>query len=116
MKYKNLYAGPDGLSHFRDVEVTMNDSGNNIFRSSAIDVTSMSFREMPVGFYFDWHVNPGKYFSFFIDGEYELTASDGTKYHPKPGDVYLVEDLTGKGHTGRNLGNRPVKTLTVAVE
>jgi len=116
MKYKRLYATPDGESHFADVEVPMNDAGNKMFRSDGIKVTSMSFREMGVGFERPRHTNPGRYFSIFIDGDFELTASDGTKYRPKPGDVYFVEDLTGKGHYGRNLGNRPVKSLTVAIE
>lgn len=94
----------------------VNDAGALMFRSAAMKVTSMSFREMGVGFVRDWHVNPGRYFSIFIDGEFELTASDGTKFRPKPGDIYLVEDTTGKGHYGRNLGNRPVKSLSVAIE
>ena len=116
MKYKRLYATPDGESHIVDVEVPVKDEGALMFRSAAVKVTSMSFREMGVGFVRDWHVNAGRYFSFFIDGEYELTVSDGTKYRPRPGDVYLVEDLTGKGHYGRNTGNRPAKSLVVAIE
>ena len=116
MKYKRLYATPDGESHFEDFEVPLNDQGRKLFRSDGIKVTSMSFREMGVGFERPWHTIPGRYFSIFIDGDFELTASDGTKFRPKPGDVYLVEDTTGKGHYGRNLGNRPVKSLTVAIE
>ncbi len=116
MKYKRLYATPDGESHFEDVEVKMEDEGKLMFRSPRTKVASMSFREMGVGFERPWHVNAGRYFSIFIDGEYELSASDGTKYYPKPGDVYLVEDLTGKGHYGRNTGKRPVKSLTVFIE
>ncbi len=116
MKYKRLYATPDGESHLEDVEVTVKDEGNKMLRSNAFKVKSMSFREMGVGFERPWHTNPGRYFSFFIDGEFELTSSDGTKYRPKPGDVYLVEDLTGKGHCGRNTGSRPVKSLVVAIE
>ncbi len=116
MKYKRLYATPDGESHFEDVEVMAKDEGKGMFRSDAFQVKSMSFREMGVGFERPWHTNPGRYFSFFIDGDYELIASDGTKYRPGPGDVYLVEDLTGKGHYGRNIGNRPVRSLVVAIE
>jgi hypothetical protein len=116
MKYKRIYATPDGESHIVDVEVPMLDEGALMFRSARQKAAALSFREMGVGFKRDWHVNPGRYFSFFIDGEFELTASDGTKYRPQPGDVYLVEDLTGKGHMGRNLGKRPVRSITVFLE
>jgi hypothetical protein len=116
VKYKRVYATPDGESHIVDVDVPMKDDGELMFRSDKMKVASMSFREMGVGFKRDWHVNAGRYFSYFIDGDYELTVSDGTKYHPKPGDIYLVEDLTGKGHMGQNLGKRPVRSITVFLE
>ena len=115
MKYTRLYATPDGESHFEEVEVKLNDEGAKMFRSPAFKSESMVFREMGIGFERPWHVNPRRYFSIHLDGDYEITASDGTKFRPKPGDVYLVEDLTGKGHYGRNMGNRPSKSLVINV-
>ena len=116
MKYKRLYAAPDGESHFEDVEIQMNEQRPRLFRSKDMKVISMTFRQMGVGFESPWHVNPGRYFSTHLEGDYELEASDGTIFRPKPGDVYLVEDLTGKGHYGRNIGKTPVRALVVAIE
>jgi hypothetical protein len=40
-----------------------------------------------------------------IEGEVEIVAGDGTAMRFKPGDVLLAEDLTGRGHTTRVVGD-----------
>jgi redox-sensitive bicupin YhaK (pirin superfamily) len=38
-----------------------------------------------------------------LSGEAEIGLSDGTKHIFHPGDVRLMEDTTGRGHTHRDL-------------
>ena len=40
-------------------------------------------------------------------------TSDGAVRRFGPGAIFLVEDLTGKGHTTRAVGNEPRITVTI---
>jgi hypothetical protein len=41
---------------------------------------------------------------------------DGTVQHLGPGDVNMAEDLTGRGHTTRVVGNVPRVTATIHLD
>ena len=43
----------------------------------------------------------------------EIGLGDGTVHKFGPGHVTLAEDLTGKGHTTRVVGNQPRLTATI---
>ena len=43
----------------------------------------------------------------FLRGETEIEVSDGEKRVFRSGDVFLVEDTTGKGHRNRRLSPEP---------
>lgn len=111
MKYARLYASSDGESHFEDVSLKLDGP-----HSDAMNASRMSFRNMDVGFDAPWHVISHRVFVTFLDGELELTASDGEKRSFRPGDLLLIEDTTGKGHYGHNPGKIQVRGLWVAIE
>ena len=48
-----------------------------------------------------------------ISGAAEVTTTDGEKARLVPGRLYLTEDMTGKGHTFRLLGNQEWVALFV---
>jgi hypothetical protein len=48
-----------------------------------------------------------------VSGEAEIGLGDGSVHRFGPGHVNLVEDVTGKGHTTRVIGNQPRVTATV---
>ena len=48
-----------------------------------------------------------------VSGEAEIGLGDGSVHRFGPGHVNLVEDVTGKGHTTRVVGNQPRVTATV---
>jgi hypothetical protein len=48
-----------------------------------------------------------------LAGEVEIGLSDGTKHRYGPGHVTLAEDLTGKGHTTRVVGDQPRLSATI---
>ncbi len=50
-----------------------------------------------------WHTAPQRQYVMFLAGETEIEVSDGEKRIFKTGDVFLVEDTTGKGHRNRRL-------------
>ncbi|MCW4019096.1 MAG: hypothetical protein NWF00_10540 [Candidatus Bathyarchaeota archaeon] len=108
MKYTTLYIDADGDSHFKDVEVGFGSvnfapPAPPLDLSSFMPVSQMVFFRTPSGWYGDWHPAPKRQFFCCLSGEIELTASDGEIRVFRSGDVFLLEDTTGKGHRSRVL-------------
>ncbi len=104
MKYFRIYAGPDGESHFEDVEVPMRSGPAQSDLSELIPATGVIFRRSSASQYVDWHPAPRRQFVITLSGEAEIEASDGEVRHIGPGTVMLAEDTTGKGHITRGVG------------
>jgi quercetin dioxygenase-like cupin family protein len=110
MKYTVLYPDPSGESHFKDVEFPF-DSVNfappapPVGLSDFMDVSKMVFFNIPAGWFGDWHPAPKKQFFCCLKGVAELVASDGETRRFGAGDVFLLEDTSGKGHTTRVIGS-----------
>ncbi len=104
MKYTRIYADSKGESHFEDVEIAMKPGPAGAGSiSEMIAAKGVMFRH--TGEYFiDWHNAPRRQFVVNLTGTVEIVASDGEKRRLGPGGILLAEDLTGKGHTSRGLG------------
>lgn len=103
MKYAILYSNNDGSSHFRDAKIDFElvnfaPPAPLVGLSSYIPVSQMVFFRLPAGWFGDWHCPPKKQFFCCLTGEVELTASDGEKRSFRSSDIFLLEDITGKGH------------------
>ena len=55
-------------------------------------------------------------FTITVSGHAEHDCSDGTVVRVGPGDIMLFEDMTGKGHTTRIVGNEPRMFVAVQVD
>jgi len=53
----------------------------------------------------DWHTAPRRQYVITLSGHGEVELIDGTKIALGPGSIDLAEDLTGKGHITRVIGN-----------
>ena len=51
-----------------------------------------------------------------LEGQVEITASDGTKRLFGPGDIMLADDTTGRGHISRAVNNKPRKAIFVTLD
>jgi quercetin dioxygenase-like cupin family protein len=60
-----------------------------------------------------WHCAPRRQYSITLSGEAEIEVGDGTVTRIRPGDVVLAEDLTGRGHITRVVGNTPRLSVLV---
>jgi hypothetical protein len=112
MQYLRLYAGPDGASHFENVNVEMHPvefiPGKALVDLSAPHrVTAVVFASLAVGWDDDAHPTPQRILIVALAGELEIVASDGEARRVRPGMVVLLEDTTGQGHTTRNVGPMP---------
>jgi len=98
-----LFTGPDGETHFEDLD------------QSPFEVTALRFATSPAGAFGDWHNERQRQFVGVHAGEAEITASDGEVRHMTPGSFMLAEDLTGKGHQMRVLGEEPCTWIFVVM-
>lgn len=114
--YTQLYSDDDGESHFRDVEIefTLSDyapPAPPLNLSAFMSANQVGFMEAPAGWSSDWHPSGGRNMFVVLNGEWEVTASDGESRRFATGSALLVEDTTGKGHSSRVVS----KTESVAV-
>ncbi len=107
-----LYSGPDGESHFEDLEIPLEDKGSYIQGSELMKASGIRFRERGTITESDWHNVPRRQFVITIEGETEIEIGDGTKRRFGPGDILLAEDTTGRGHISRGV-KLPRKNIIV---
>ena len=119
-KYVRLFADKDGESHFEDLEIELSPTN---FAPPAPPLNFSQFfptaQSYWVGGSSDWagdtpHPSPRRQIICFLRGEVEEFASDGTSRRLAPGDVILIEDTWGKGHTARFFGDE-VLVLGIAL-
>jgi hypothetical protein len=109
VKCMRIYADAQGESHWGEVEVDLRPTNYappapplNI--SSAVPATRYVLASVPVQWFGDWHPSPCRQLCLMLRGRLEDQTSDGEIRQLGAGDIILVEDTTGKGHRGRNVG------------
>jgi len=114
MKYTRIYADTYGESHLQDVNQEMKPADHASTMSEMITAKGVVFRETHSGEYFiDWHNAPRRQFVVNLSGEIEIEVSDGETRRFGPGAILLAEDLTGKGHISRGVGNSKRQVLFI---
>lgn len=109
MKYVKLQSGADGETHFAQATLELNEADYRppaplAFVSRAFRSDGLQFVRLPAGWTADTATPPSKEFVICLQGQLELTASDGEKRTFRPGDAVLVDDVHGKGHKTRVSG------------
>jgi hypothetical protein len=107
VKITRVYSGQDGESHFEEVEVDI----GKLQPGDAI-----VFRHALPGDVNDWHVAPRRQYVINLSGYSEVEIGDGTKRRFGPGDIFLADDTTGRGHISRVVGAQPRLFVTVAIK
>ena len=108
MSIQRLYSGDDGQSHLEEMDLESHPELTSLQNASGI-----VFRRAEPGHFVDWHHAPRRQFVITLAGEVEIGLGDGSVHRFGPGNVNLAEDLTGKGHTTRVVGNVPRITATI---
>jgi len=116
-----LYTGSDGQSHIDQVPVVFHDASAAAVRrfrdplkaSVEVKTSDAYFVQGAPGTVQTWHNADRKRFIVVISGEAEVTTTDGEILRLVPGATYLAEDLTGKGHIFRVVGNKSWVALFV---
>jgi len=98
----------DGQTHIEEMDLTTHPELATLQAAKGV-----VFRTTKPGYFSDWHNAPRRQFVITLAGEVEIGLGDGTKHRYGPGHVTLAEDLTGKGHTTRVVGEQPRLTATI---
>ena len=99
-----LYADRDGHARFEDTEIAMSpdDPPPDVMSVSAPwRASAVLFGRGPAGGSHAEQPEPGRRLVVGISGRVEITASGETRTFG-PGDVLLVEDTEGFGHSSRS--------------
>jgi hypothetical protein len=108
-KVTRFYTGPDNKTHFEDLEIPTPEQVRGGTRSEPFEVTGMLMRESNGDAHFlEMHPAPRRQLILCLAGEVEIETTLGEKRLFGPGDIYLADDLTGEGHTHREISG-PVK-------
>jgi hypothetical protein len=62
------------------------------------------------------HPAPRRQWVVMLRGAIEVEVSDGSRHVFQPGDLLLVEDVAGQGHTTYTVGEPPFEGLFVPTE
>jgi quercetin dioxygenase-like cupin family protein len=107
-----LYTGPDGQTHAQEIEA-LSPEGGNVYKLMAN--SGATINRAPPGRVADWHTAPRRQYVITLSGHGQVELIDGTKIDLGPGSIDLAEDLTGKGHITRVIGNEDRITISIPV-
>ena len=119
--YVRLYADESGESHFEDVEVPLEPVD---FAPPAAPLNVASFlpttESLWVGVPSGWagetpHPVPRRQVFWFVQGDFEATASDGASRRFPPGSMLVLEDTYGKGHSTRIISEEGALVFAVVL-
>ncbi|HWN10559.1 MAG TPA: hypothetical protein VNO50_15060 [Pyrinomonadaceae bacterium] len=120
-KYTRLYSDSSGESHFEDVEAELTEvqfapPAPPLSLSEFLPAIQTAFLGAPAGWRGDWHVSSARNWFVVISGAWEIEASDGAKRVFSSTETLLAEDITGKGHKSRVLGDEDSLALLVQLD
>jgi EutQ-like cupin domain len=105
LSYTRLYADSGGESHFEDIDVTL-ESVDFAPPAPPVNVADLfpasrcKLLTAPAGWGGDVpHPSPLRQLFAVLSGAMEVTASDGETRLFRTGDLLLLEDTSGRGHT-----------------
>ena len=109
MKFFRLYAGTDGQSHFESL-----DTGERSeFLNKTVPAIGFLIRTAFAPHIVNFHRAPRRRWVITLAGSVDIGLGDGTLHRYGACHVTLAEDLTGKGHTTRVVGDKPRLSATI---
>lgn len=120
MRYTRIDSDPEGESRFVAAELSLAE------RTVAVGVPAMAVGGLPsaagvsflrsAGFDSAPHPAPARQWVVLLRGELAVTTSDGEQRKFAPGDLLLVTDTEGRGHTTVAVGPPPFEALFIPAQ
>jgi quercetin dioxygenase-like cupin family protein len=102
MKLFRLFTGDDGEAQMEVIDLADRPEFSELQTAKAV------VRTYPGGHDFGRHTAPRRQYVTCVEGEAEVELDDGSVYRFIPGSWLLAEDMTGRGHRSRAVGERPL--------
>jgi quercetin dioxygenase-like cupin family protein len=115
MKIPNIYVDEYGHSYFGDAEFPQRGDAGRRVQAANQPVLYWQIREIKSGHFIDFKVNPAPQFVAVLSGTMVLTVSNGESRYFTRGEMVLLQDVTGQGHTTRTQGHEPCRTLVITL-
>lgn len=109
-----FFTGPDGLTHSEEIDVKFAPGGGNAVYNLLSNSGAM-IRRSPPGRVNDYHTASQRQYVITLSGHAELVLSGGQTIQVGPGSIELAEDLTGKGHITRTVGDEDRIAIVIPV-
>ncbi|HUY20081.1 MAG TPA: hypothetical protein VMV15_12725 [Candidatus Binataceae bacterium] len=116
MRLFRLYSGQDGQSHIEEIALPFAAADEHAERTPMQPATGVMFSRMAPGSFMDWHNAPRRQYVITLSGAVEIGLGDGSVHRIEAGNGILAEDLTGKGHTTRAVGNQPRVSVAIPIK
>ncbi|MEZ5407461.1 MAG: hypothetical protein R2761_05500 [Acidimicrobiales bacterium] len=103
-----FHATADGGSVFEDLDVALpreraDAQGHVIAASNLYGSPTVQLAELPAGLDQTWHTAPRRQIVTILSGLVEVTTTDGASRRFGPGQMFLADDMGGKGHLTRTV-------------
>ncbi len=105
MRLYRLFTGADQQSHLEEIKLSFTP-GQHVEQTALQAANGVMFTRMVPGAFVDWHNAPRRQYVITLQGGVEIGLGDGSLHRFGPGEGILAEDLTGKGHTTRAVGDQ----------
>jgi quercetin dioxygenase-like cupin family protein len=118
MRYHHLYSDDQGESRWQEVGIHLTERvfappAQGILVSEPETAHSVVFLRLPAGWDEPAHTSPIRQLLICLKGRVCVTASDGDTREIAQGDIWRMEDLTGKGHHTRVIGTEDFEAAIV---
>ena len=112
MTIYRLHSGTDGQSHIEEINLITHPelAGHYMTKKKA---EGFFFHEWRPGHSAGFHTAPQRLMAITLSGNVEIGLGDGSFHLFRPGDVRLVEETGGQGHTIKVVGDKPVVTAVI---
>lgn len=89
-----IFAGDDGESHLEELQLAACPA-----LGALTNITEVRVQQFDGTRRMDFHPLPERRLIIHLSGEVEIGTSDGARQVFRAGDIRLMEDTTGRGHT-----------------
>ena len=112
VKITRFFTGPDGMTHAEEIEAKF-PAGGGVY--DLLSNSGAQIRRTPPGRENGYHTASRRQYVITLSGHAELVLSGGQTIQVGPGSIELAEDLTGKGHITRTVGNEDRVAILIPV-
>jgi len=115
MKIPRIYADEYGHSYFDEAELVQTGDPKRRIQAVSQPVEYWQMRQMQPGYFVDFKANEKPQFIAMTSGRMVLTVSNGEQRYFARGDMLLLQDVAGQGHSMRIVGHEPCTMLVVTL-